>query len=128
MNKYTLTKQGKIKGANLNPLERAVVRIINSQDNPETYINDVLYGGCIAGTVGELIYYTDTIAWFKKYRKYIEDFIVLYEESNECSISTLTGWDRTDRFCRYTNNQNLLAWFSFETVCYDINCYIGFGG
>lgn len=117
--KYTF-KKNQIIGKGLNRLEKAVVEDINSQDEPETYLKDVLQGGCISGTVSCLIYYTDTLAWFKKYRKEIEDLVTQYENDFGQPIDTLNGWDKEDRWARDTTNQNILAWFSYESICSDI--------
>jgi hypothetical protein len=120
MNKYSLNKKGKIVGADLNRLEKKVVSIINQEDGPMLFIQDVLYGGCQAGTVGELIYYSDTTKWFKLYRQEIEDQVRQMQEELGMNLNELNGWDETDPFARETYNQNLLAWFSFETVCSEI--------
>ena len=125
MNKYTLQKNGKIKGTDTTALERAVLRDINDQDDPTVYIHDVLQGGCINGTVSQLIYYTDTIAWFKKYRIEIEGLVTEYINDTGESVNSFNGWDDDDPFARETTNQNLLAWFSFETVCWEIANDIG---
>lgn len=120
MNKYYLNKKGKIVGTNLTKLEKRVLSIVNQEDDPMSFINDVLYGGCQSGVVGELIYYTDTIKWFKLYRHEIEDQLRYMKENLDTSVQDLVGWDDSDPLARETSNQNLLAWFSFETVCSEI--------
>ena len=122
--KYYLNKKGKIVGTNLTRLEKRVLSIINQEDEPLSFINDVLYGGCQAGTVGELIYYTDTIKWFKLYRHEIADQVRYMMDETGVNLYTLNGWDKSDPFIRETNNQNLLAWFSFEQVCNDIQDWL----
>ena len=122
--KYYLNKKGKIVGTNLTRLEKRVLSIINQEDEPLSFINDVLYGGCQAGTVGELIYYTDTIKWFKLYRHEIADQVRYMMDETGVNLYTLNGWDKSDPFIRETNNQNLLAWFSFEQVCQDIQSWL----
>ena len=123
MNKYYLNNKNKIVGTDLNRLEKKVVSICNDEDDPMLFIQDVLYGGCQAGTVGELIYYSDTTKWFKLYRQEIEGQVKQMQEELGTHLDELNGWDETDPFARETYNQNLLAWFSFETVCNDIqNC------
>lgn len=123
MNKYSLNKKGKIVGTNLNRLEKKVVSICNDEDDPMLFIQDVLYGGCQSGIVGELIYYTDTVRWFKLYRQEIESQVKQMQEELGMNLNELNGWDADDPFAREQYNQNLLAWFSFETVCSEIqNC------
>lgn len=120
MNKYSLNKKGKIVGTDLNRLEKKVVSICNDEDDPMQFIQDVLYSGCQAGTVGELIYYSDTVKWFKLYRHEIEDQVRYMIGNLDVNIHDLVGWDNSDPFVCETGNQNLLAWFSFETVCSEI--------
>ena len=45
---------------------------------------DVLHYGCQSGIVGELIYYSDTVAFYKQYREEIND--LLYEIMNETGL------------------------------------------
>ena len=122
--KYYLNKKGKIVGTNLTRLEKRVLSIINQEDEPLSFINDVLYGGCQAGTVGELIYYSDTIKWYKLYAPEIADQVRYMMDETGVNLYTLNGWDKSDPFIRETNNQNLLAWFSFEQVCNDIQDWL----
>ena len=122
--KYYLNKKGKIVGTNLTKLEKRVLSIVNQEDDPMLFIQDVLYGGCQAGTVGELIYYSDTIKWYKLYRHEIADQVRYMIDDLGLGIHDLNGWDDSDPFIRETNNQNLLAWFSFETVCTDIQSWL----
>ena len=78
---------------------------------------DVLHYGSQSGIVGELIYYTDTVRFYKQYREEIND--LLYEIMNETGLyapSDLFGdkWDKEDPLAQDICNQNLLAWFGFE--------------
>ena len=78
---------------------------------------DVLHYGCQSGIVGELIYYSDTVAFYKQYRQEIND--LLYESMNETGLYALSDlfgdkWDKEDPLAQDICNQNLLAWFGFE--------------
>ena len=78
---------------------------------------DVLHYGCQSGIVGELIYYSDTVAFYKQYREEIND--LLYEIMNETGLYSPTElfgakWDKEDPLAQDICNQNLLAWFGFE--------------
>jgi len=102
----------------LNKLEMEVVKIVN-QESPEieSFLEDLQYGGCASGMVGTLIYYTDTANWYSKFKKEINQLIK--EESEmmgENILPMLTGWDKSDPLAMDVYNQNLLAWFSFETI------------
>lgn len=93
----------------------------------ESYITDLLEGGCQSGTEGSLIYYTDTLAFYRRFKTEIHD--MLKELLSECGIASpaeLFGdkWDKEDIFAEETTNQNLLAWFGFEetvrSVAYEL--------
>lgn len=110
----------KINGAKT-PLERHVQKWINShaadyESDPEGVLKDLFYGGCQTGMVGHLIYYHDTVKFFKKYRQEINTLLVEILESSGLSISELFGdkWEKEDPLAQDTLNQNLLAWFGFE--------------
>jgi hypothetical protein len=103
-------------------LERNVARWANAHaanyDNGlEGVFSDLFYGGCQSGMVGHLIYYKDTIAFYRKHRREIESLLKdLMSDLGEKSPAALFGdkWDDDDPFARDTQNQNLLAWFGFE--------------
>lgn len=50
------------------------------QDDPETYLSDILNYGCIPGCVSELIYYSDTHAFYDQYYYEIEELRQSFEE------------------------------------------------
>lgn len=80
---------------------------------------DLLYGGCSSGMVSELIYYTDTVKFYRRYRKEIAALLSeAFENSGIRSSSELFGdkWDETDPLALEQFNQNLLAWFGFESA------------
>ena len=99
-------------------LEKAVARIVSKRgEDCLSFINDVLSGGCVNGTVSELIYYCDTLAFYKRHRKDIQKILV--DTMYDCGVDGPKGifgdkFDNEDPFCRETSNQNLLAWYGFE--------------
>ncbi len=97
-------------------LERAVARIAGERES-EDFIRDVLSGGCINGTVGELIYTADCVAFYRKHKKDIQKLVT--ELMSECGTDSMKGlfgckFEAEDPFCEEDENQNLLAWFGFE--------------
>ena len=97
-------------------LARAVARIAGERES-EDFIKDVLSGGCVNGTVGELIYTKDCVAFYRKHKKDIQKLVT--ELMNDCGIDSMKGlfgdkFDCEDPFCEEDENQNLLAWFGFE--------------
>lgn len=123
--------QKKLKGTT--PLERFVAKSMNEKagnyDNGlEGVLNDLMYGGCQSGYVGELVYYDDTCKFYKKYRDEINAILQgsLADISRSGSPVDLFGdkWEVTDPLALDTQNQNLLAWFGYEEtalrMCRDI--------
>lgn len=110
----------KIAGAQTK-LERATQRIINSHaqdydDGAVGFMADLQTGGCQSGLVGELVYYADTIKFYKAHQGEIDTLLKEMCEDTGYTPAQLFGkkWDADDFFARETNNQNLLAWFGFE--------------
>jgi hypothetical protein len=104
-------------------LERAVKAWVNSlageyDSGPEGVLKDLFHGGCASGMVSELIYYKDTIPFFKRHKAEILE--LAKEQASDYGYSVgqvlegLNGWDKDDPLCEDTQNQNLLAWYGFE--------------
>ena len=71
----------------------------------------------MSGIVSELIYYSDTIRFYKRYRDEINELLKgLMDSTGLYSMKELFGknWDDEDPLILETHNQNLLAWFGFE--------------
>ena len=104
------------------PLEKHVKAWINrtAQDyngsGVRGVIEDLFQGGCQSGMVSHLIYYHDTLKFYRRYRSYIGDLLSDAIENTGGGPSEVFGekWDNTDPLASETQNQNLLAWFGFE--------------
>ena len=119
--KLTLKNVKELKQKSESPLFKRVCNYVISEwsnySDKTNIFKDVLYHGCQSGTVGFLIYYTDTVRFYKQYRQEIDD--LLYEEMEGTGLYSLTElfgekWDKEDPLGRDDYNQNLLAWFGFE--------------
>jgi hypothetical protein len=103
-----------------NRLEAYVKDWINARardydGNVKSVLEDLFQGGCASGMVGELVYYSDTIPFYRKYRQEISALIKeLQDSTGEPINKLLRGWDQDDPLALDTQNQNLLAWFGFE--------------
>lgn len=86
------------------------------EDGAEGALSDLMRGGCASGFVGELIYYGDTVKFFKKYKEEISELLKEALENVGGNIADIFGerWDETDPLALEVLNQNLLAWFGFE--------------
>ena len=89
-------------------------------------IKDLLHGGCQSGFVGHLIYYTDTVKFYKRHRDDISALLAEIIESMGLSVGELFGdnWDKSDPLADDTQNQNLLAWFGFEECARQISAHV----
>lgn len=125
--KLTLSNVKEIKRNSDSPLTKRVCNYVIgrwSDYNDKKYIfTDVLHNGCCSGVVSELIYYYDTVRFYKQYRQEINE--MLYNIMNETGLyapSELFGdkWDKEDPLAQNDFNQNLLAWFGFEEALRNI--------
>ncbi|MDD3397600.1 MAG: hypothetical protein PHR96_03570 [Clostridia bacterium] len=86
-------------------------------ENKTNIFTDVLHYGCQSGMVSELTYYSETMAFYNKFKKEINT--LLYELMEGCGLFDPSQlfrdkWDKEDPLANDTTNQNLLAWFGFE--------------
>ena len=125
--KLTLANIKELKRNSNNLLTRRVCNYVISRwsdySDKTDIFTDVLYHGCQSGIVGELIYYSDTVRFYKQYRSEISE--LLYDTMNGTGLyapSDLFGdkWDKEDPLAQDDFNQNLLAWFGFEETLRNI--------
>ena len=125
--KLTLSNVKELKRTSTNPLTKHVCNYVidrwGDYDNKRYIFTDVLDHGCQSGIVGELIYYSDTVRFYKQYRQEIN--ALLYELMDSTGLyapSELFGnkWDKEDPLAQDDYNQNLLAWFGFEETLRNI--------
>jgi hypothetical protein len=110
-----------LKGASTR-LEKKVQAMVNGyakgyEDGVNGFMEDLVRSGCRSGMVSGLIYYTDTVKFYKTYRKDITALLVeTMEDTGYTDPIAIFGdkWDKADPFADDTENQNLLALFAFE--------------
>ena len=124
-----LTKRNitNLKKATSSGLEKDVLEYIlnrwDEYDDKTDIFRDVLKYGCQSGCVDYLIYYSDTIAYYEKYKDEICG--LLYDTLVNCGLKCpfdLFGdkWDNSDTLALEAENKNLLAWFGFEETMRNI--------
>lgn len=105
-----------------NQLKKAVIEdIIDYAKDPEErfhYINNILNHGCISGTVGALIYYTDTTKFYQTHK---EDIFNLAEElGNDIgykgAVELFASLNGAKDVGSVDQEENLRAWFGFEEM------------
>ena len=103
-------------------LEKKVQTILNSHARDSAtgingILNDLFCSGCQSGTIGELIYFSDTLNFYEKYHDEIDQLLQDILEFCGVTPSELfkhCGWDDSDPLARGDINKNILAWFGFE--------------
>ena len=73
--------------------------------------------------VAELVYYSQTTAFYKRYRDEINSLLYEFQSSTGIyNLKNLFGkrWDEEDPLIIEDYNQNLLAWFGFEETLRNI--------
>ena len=118
--KLTLSNVRFVK-KNATPLQKRVCNYVidewGNYDDKKNIFTDVLYHGCQSGMVGFLIWYSDTVRFYKQYKTEIDE--MLYDVMSETGIYSLPDlfgkrWDKEDPLGNSDYNMNLLAWFGFE--------------
>lgn len=95
---------------------------LNDEDSDYTlsHMSDVVNYGCISGTVGELIYYVDTLRFFDLYKNEIRE---LYDSIGYDESFNFKYWEaRADE--DLTTFKNEMAWFGFEEVSAQLQDHI----
>lgn len=116
------------------PLLTAAREWLNSEgkerdDGPAGAYKDLMHGGCAAGTVGELIYYSDTVPFYEQHRDEIGRLAAeLAESVGEPIHKILSAFDESDPFATTDGNKNLLAWFGFEEAARRVAEHAGLEG
>jgi hypothetical protein len=108
-------------GRPLTRLEREALEWLNS--NGEDYedgwrgaFRNLAQSGCEAGTVGCLVYYRDTVRFYRRYEKEIDKLLGEVMSDMGVGPGEIFGerWDSEDPLAKGDLNRNLLAWFGFE--------------
>jgi hypothetical protein len=135
-----ITKAGELKRLTQlvkpsNRLEKKVASMLKEKvsrggyDSLRSVMKDVIYNGLQSGIISDLIYYSDTLKFFKTYKK--EILSLLREQMNDMGVydpSQLFGnnWDKDDAMAQDTQNQNLLSWFGFEEITRQLANQLGY--
>ena len=78
---------------------------------------DICNHGCISGCASGMIYYSETIALFDKYRDDMFDMMAEYQESTG-DFEKLPAYVRTNG-ATFATFANAVVWFCAEVVAYE---------
>jgi len=119
--KLTLKNIKELKQNTSSALEKRACKYVidewSSYSDKKGIFTDVLHYGCVSGMVGFLIYYSDTIPFYKKHQDEINEMLHEFMwEIGSYNPKDVFGknWDEEDPLCIETHNQNLMAWYGFE--------------
>ena len=110
--KLTLANIKELKRNSSSPLIKRVCNYVigewSDYSDKKGIFTDVLHYGCQSGIVGELIYYTDTVRFYKQYRQEINT--LLYDIMNETGLYSPTElfgdkWDKEIRLHKTTTTK-----------------------
>jgi hypothetical protein len=85
--------------------------------SPAGALKYLAHRGCQSGIVSHMIYYTDTVKFYKRHREEINEMLYrLMDDIGFVSLADMFGYkfDEEDPLCLQDHNMNLLAWFGFE--------------
>ena len=83
-------------------------------------LNEIIEHGCQSGTVGSLIYYTDTVKFFDNFNDEIYDMVEDVFGAESVLDMLKQHCDTTDIIMGADTVKNYLAWMAYETACSDI--------
>jgi hypothetical protein len=96
----------------------------NDNNGKDTYLwmSDILTHGCVSGMIGDLVYYTDTTAFYEKYKEEIWDLLEDTRQSfgNKNITEVIAGLNGADDVGSDEQFKNLLAWFAYEETTRNI--------
>jgi hypothetical protein len=96
-------------------------REMEAEEGNVLYLEEVCRQGCESGIVSRLIYYHQTIAFYKDHQDEIGSLLRGLMMETGLSIRELfKNWDMEDPLANSTNNQNILAWFGYEQIAQEL--------
>lgn len=91
-------------------------QILADADGVINYIKDVATHGCIGGICSNLVYYTDTHAFYNKHADEIDEILERVGEEMGESYNIQENMKRLNQ----TDLRNFLAWFAYEVEAQEI--------
>lgn len=83
----------------------------------KTRLSEITEHGCISGTVGALIYYSDCEKVFDNLADEVGEHVgKLCEEYGENVIEWIKDYDKLDPFCRTAYNKCYVMWLVYEDI------------
>ena len=83
--------------------------LLDNEKESEHFISDVAMHGCISGTVGELIYYSDTCKFYEENKDLIWEIVSDYAEETGQNIFEFKVLRKCERHTTFENNMTWLA-------------------
>lgn len=92
----------------------------NLKEKVQSRCQDILEHGCVSGTVGSMVYFSDTVAFFDKYADDIYDLIDSWDP--EFFLDNLKNHvSTTEIILNCDSAKNQIAWMSYEEIAYELS-------
>ena len=94
--------------------------VINNLE--EGQIADVILEGCQSGIVSELIYYSDSEAFYEKFKEEIFERLNNMAQDMDCEsiLHLIVTFNGAKEVGSHLQLKNLLAWWACEDVCREV--------
>lgn len=93
----------------------------HAEEDQKAALEDLQKHGCVSGQVGALIYYPDTVKFYEENRDEINQLLAgVQSDTGQPVLPEFRGYDKDDPLCLEQNNQNMLAWWGFEEVAFEL--------
>ena len=124
---YTKISNRRLKSKSAPGIREAVVEEALQYEDVSAFFEDLLQHGCQSGMIGSLIYYADSVEFYDKNEKEIEDIVERGREAfgynnRALFIGSLNGAAHVGSM---EQEKNLLAWFAFEEVAREMAGELG---
>jgi len=90
-------------------------------EDRENLLSDLLRMGCEGGTVPNMVHTMETLAFYKRNKKEINNILSEELENLGCSLDQLIhDFDKSDPLVLDLSNQNDIAWYCYHHVARQI--------
>jgi hypothetical protein len=82
---------------------------------------NIAQNGCVSGAASHLCYYTDTTKMYKKHKQEIWELLAKRaDDLGEPVLTMIAGFNTASEISSVEHFENLLVWFSAETLAQQI--------
>lgn len=124
-----MTTKKQVRAVAETKLEKAVAKWVTGRTEPgytvEQVFKDLFHGGCSSGIVGHLIYYDDTVAFYRKHEEDIWNLACDEADAQGENVFAFLARCGHDTPSDPDTVMNFLAWFGFEEAARRLAARLG---